>query len=435
MVLSPQELASRLAVSAHLASATVKMARAALGGSDASLIVPGLSPLEAHYAQTQGDRLEKLITTRVDFFIGKTVAALEVNATIPAMQAYSDIAAHTFIETVGGKAGLPARDIERLKVQNGSNALALLAALKTAYAAHRDGRVPERIALLSRRNDAQVTEQRSLAATWTAAGIESVVVHPDELEVTASDVCVGGKKFDLIYRHLFVRRLEEPQTRGAETVKALLETPISKRAVIVNAPASQVEAKATFALLSEATVDAALAQRASLSTVELSTIAAHVPWTRVFRGEALIASVGADPDRYVLKRSWDYGGRAVFVGKSRDDASYSERVVKAFGRAMPWPELCRAAAADTRGGGFVVQEFVESKPVDHWLCSDDGLSRKSLYVDFSAYASVGYDAPAWGGVCRGSVSPIVNIVGGGGVVPLLIEPVAAALADGLRRVK
>ena len=53
-----------------------------------------------------------------------------------------------------------------------------------------------------------------------------------------------------------------------------------------------------------------------------------------------------------------------------------------------------------------------------------GVSSVELYVDFSAYASVGIDAPLeWGGVCRGSLSQIVNIVGGGGVLPLLTEEV------------
>jgi hypothetical protein len=35
--------------------------------------------------------------------------------------------------------------------------------------------------------------------------------------------------------------------------------------------------------------------------------------------------------------------------------------------------------------------------------------------------------PIWGGVCRGSLSQIVNIVGGGGVLPLLTAEVAAKL--------
>ena len=50
-----------------------------------------------------------------------------------------------------------------------------------------------------------------------------------------------------------------------------------------------------------------------------------------------------------------------------------------------------------------------------------------------AYASVGLDmAPNWGGVCRGSPSHIVNIVGGGGVLPLITTEVARALITAAR---
>ncbi len=41
-----------------------------------------------------------------------------------------------------------------------------------------------------------------------------------------------------------------------------------------------------------------------------------------------------------------------------------------------------------------------------------------MFVDYSAFASVGLEPePAWGGVVRASASRIVNIQGGGGVLP------------------
>jgi hypothetical protein len=47
---------------------------------------------------------------------------------------------------------------------------------------------------------------------------------------------------------------------------------------------------------------------------------------------------------------------------------------------------------------------------------------------------VGIDEdPGWGGVCRASTSNIVNIVGGGGVAPLLLEDVAAEVIAALAR--
>ena len=88
----------------------------------------------------------------------------------------------------------------------------------------------------------------------------------------------------------------------------------------------------------------------------------------------------------------------------------------------------RQAAVDPTGGGFVVQEVVETRPEEHLLCESHGLTPLRMHVDYSAYASVGLARqPAWGGVCRGSTSEIVNIVGGGGVLPLLTSEVAQKL--------
>ena len=54
-----------------------------------------LSPLEAEAFATRWREAEELLHSRIDWFVDKSgqVRALEVNATIPAMQVYSDAAA------------------------------------------------------------------------------------------------------------------------------------------------------------------------------------------------------------------------------------------------------------------------------------------------------------------------------------------------------
>jgi len=95
--------------------------------------------------------------------------------------------------------------------------------------------------------------------------------------------------------------------------------------------------------------------------------------------------------------------------------------------------LCERAAEDPVGGGFIVQTMVEASLQSHVLCTQTSSTTQQLYVDFSAYASVGLGrAPDWGGVCRGSASRIVNIVGGGGVLPLVTTEVADALLAALQ---
>src|SRR5207249_12265989 len=104
------------------------------------------------------------------------------------------------------------------------------------------------------------------------------------------------------------------------------------------------------------------------------------------------------------------------------------RVKAAYGGPLPWKELCARCADDRAGGGFVVQEIVPTAPQKHLLCTEAENHEVELYVDYSQYASVGLSQWIdWGGVCRGSLSHIVNIVGGGGVLPLLSSEVAEEL--------
>lgn len=440
VVLASAELQHRAALTARLASATVRMARHALGLPEAERYFGALSPTERRIVERTWRQVARLAVTRVDYFVDRAPRALEVNATIPAMQGYSDIAAHTFLEVVGRHLGVPERALPALVAANGSNSLALYRALLLGYAAERGGRVPERIALLCRRHDAQITEQRHLAARFRDFGTEADVVHPDEVGGTDAFEA-NGKRYDLVYRHLFLRRLDETP---APWIEDFFSTVPGQKAVFLNPPASQVEMKAVFALLSEALHAPALAEAAGLLPEELAAVQESVPWTRPFRpgpavgpdGERvddLVARVAAEPARFVLKRSWDYGGKAVFLGRSVGTPAYEERVKEAYGEPLGWAALCARAAEDGRGGGLVVQEIVDTAPEPHLLCTDAGVRPLDLFVDFSCYASVGLGAqPAWGGVCRGSSSEIVNIVGGGGVLPLLTAEVAQKLLTAWR---
>ncbi|XHF28929.1 hypothetical protein NR792_12440 [Corallococcus exercitus] len=436
VILDAEEIKRRALLSAKLASATMKMARAMLGGPDAEVLLGALSPLERRLAQATWEASRKLVTTRVDYFVsGGRPWALEVNATIPAMQGYSDIAARTFIEVVARHVRYPEKALASLLTLNGNNALALYRALLDGYAAERDGKMPDTVALLCRKNDAQVTELRWLCERFREFGADADIVHPED--VSGDDAfTVNGKKYDLVYRHLFVRRLEQ---NPAPWVEDFLGVVPGKKAVFLNPPASQVEVKTTFALLSQAVTDAALAQTAGLTPEELEAVRAAVPWTRPFRHgpgvgpdgapvDDLVALVAQEPARFVLKRAWDYGGKAVFLGRSVGTVPYEERVKGAFGESKTWAELCERAATDPQGGGYVVQEVVDTQPEDHLLCGQNSVLPTSFFVDYSAYASVGLaKQPAWGGVCRGSMSEIVNIVGGGGVLPLITTEVASKL--------
>ena len=145
----------------------------------------------------------------------------------------------------------------------------------------------------------------------------------------------------------------------------------------------------------------------------------------------LVALVAAEPERFVIKRSWDYGGKSVFLGIAHDEAT-ALRAGEALGRpgqSVPWDALVRAAAVDPRDA-WVVQALVRPRPRRHLLAptATGGTAEwHEFFVDLSLYTNLGVRALPQGGATRASSSRIVNILGGGGLAPLVREEVLARL--------
>ena len=432
LVLPKTKLEEYRLLTHHLMSAGVKMAYALHNGAPLACIWKALSPLEKSLMHP---RAPLLATTRVDCFPceGK-LWALELNATIPAMQAYSDIAATQTIAAHGRRLNLDAQTIAQLQEENLSNVKALWEGLLAAYAHFRPNQQPQRLGILCRRNDAQLTELLYIQRAFCSFGLQTDLLHPEQLE-NKEGFWANGKGYDLVYRHLFVHRLEEKR-EGHLLLQHLLAQSTGPKAhtsktLVFNPPAAPVEMKATFALLSEAVDNPTWARLAQLSPEECEAIARLLPWTRLFENKALLKRVQEAPELYVLKKSWSYGGKAVFIGKTRFEEDFAQRCQQVFGETLSWETLCERAFESREAGGYVVQEVVENTPQLHTLCTPTENFSLPLYVDFSMYSSVGTrKLPAWSGVCRGSTSPVVNILGGGGVVPLLCAEVAQHLQLG-----
>ncbi|HET9483090.1 MAG TPA: hypothetical protein VFO79_03965, partial [Xanthomonadales bacterium] len=196
--------------------------------------------------------------------------------------------------------------------------------------------------------------------------------------------------------------------------------------LVLNRPAPHLEMKSTLALLSQAADDERLAAAIGLEADERAAVIAHVPWTRWLRADewhgadfdGALADVAANPHEYVLKRSWSYGGRDVFVGATLAAGDVAALAGHAYPDVTSWPALVARAAADARGGGFVVQRAVRTERSAQVLCTEGTAVRADVITDYAAYASLGATA-AWSGVARASVDPIVNIVRGGAVVPVI----------------
>lgn len=274
-------------------------------------------PLEAEALRSGWRQAEKLATVRVDFLVDKNGQhrALEVNATIPAMQGYSDAIAAAFLRSVGRELGYPTP--ERLVDENGRNTDDLLQSLM----AHRPA---NSVAIVARAGDAQRGELEHYVRRWTALGKKVLLVTPADVRIENGRGMVGDFAPDLFYRHIFARRLDAT----SDFARMCLE---ANRFGILNPIASHLEVKAMLGLLSAA-VDGPAAARMQLSDDEQDAIARTVPWTRLLQPGAttapdgspiadLAAWVRANGNELVLKRSWDYGGKGVFLWDRSGDQS------------------------------------------------------------------------------------------------------------------
>ncbi|HEX6839229.1 MAG TPA: hypothetical protein VF334_21780, partial [Polyangia bacterium] len=286
---------------------------------------------------------------------------------------------------------------------------------------------------------------------WEALGHRPFIATPEVVRIEDGRAVVDGVIPDVIYRHIFARRLDP-----ASDFARICLTP--EHFHLFNPISSHLEVKAMLGLLSAAAADDGDAARIGLDADERTAVAHAVPWTRVLQHGPTSGPDGAHIDELagwvrahgralVLKRSWDYGGKGVFLGSEllgpsgaaggaeRSDmmsgAAEEARLRALLGRAPPevvgWDALVDFALGDR--DAWVVQELVPALP-ERMLRVDAGAADpRELYVDLSAFTNLG-DAPRpSGGAVRASESRIVNILGGGGLSPLIREDVLQRLLD------
>lgn len=386
------------------------------------------TPLESEALGSGWRKAEQLATVRVDFLVDSAgrARALEVNSTIPAMQGYSDAIAAAFVEAMVEARGRPPAEAKALVDENGRNADDLLASL-LAHHERLGGRAgAQSIAIVARAGDAQYGELMHYVRRWTELGHRAFIATPDVVRLEGGRAVVDGVIPDLIYRHVFARRLD-PQSDFARICLA------PEHHHLFNPISSHLEVKAMLGLLSAAAVADEAAARVGLDDDERGATVRAVPWTRLLAhgpavgptGEAIDDFPGwvqANAARLVLKRSWDYGGKGVFLGSEvADGASTQARAQALLGRSggelVGWRELVDFALADR--DAWVVQELVNAAPERHLRVGPGGVETRELWVDLSAFTNVGTAPRPAGGAVRASESRIVNILGGGGLAPLL----------------
>jgi hypothetical protein len=393
----PREELVALGRAAHLlVSALVKVNRELLERSPdrARLLYHHLSPLEQEALRTRWREAEELLIGRVDWFVdpGGRPRALEVNATIPAMPVYSDAAARGWLE-----AWTPAL-AERLFARTHSNTAWLADGLLRA--ARRAGReLPLRVQLLHREGDPQLAELVVLARLLRERGCK------EARTCTPAEVALDGARDRAMYRHLFARYVEP----GTPLARAFLDP---DRHGIWNRVDGWLETKGLVAELS------LRAGSAALTSAERDAVQALLPWTRLL-DDVSDAELGTG-EGHILKRSHDYGGKSVVIGREAGPAGFRDAL---------------AAARREPPGSWVAQELVDAPALDRFFALHQPrepvrAARGPLHLDISTYASLIDGVPDGGSVCRGAPGRVVNIVGGGGVAPLFPEDVLQEALDG-----
>jgi hypothetical protein len=382
-------------------SGAVKLARALLAHGDARDRAALVEPFEGLEAEAMARLFDEaplpVLVARVDYLVpagGGPPRALELNATIPAMPAYADLAAHAWLRAAARERGLSPREERELLAACGSHMERLRLALVAFHRARGGWSELPSIAIVSRPGDAQIGELTRLEAHFRQLGHRVENLLPSDCQPEA---------WDLLYRHVWAHRVP-PDAPFARALRA------PGRYHLANPVNGLLEAKALFARLSECAEDGALARRAGLDEAERAA-AARLPWTRRLE-PALAGRVVAEREAFVIKRSWDYGGKSVHLGAETEPGA--------------WARIVEEAAGDRRGGGYVAQERVVAARRPATRVTPEGVERGELYRDLSTYCGLGPVRPG-GSVVRAAASPVVNILGGGGLAPVIPEEVAARL--------
>jgi hypothetical protein len=422
-----QARADALARDAHtLLGAVIAIAQYMLVADDpcARALLADASEFERQALQHNRAILEHIGTARVDFMfdVDGRCWALELNATIPAMQGYSDMAAQAWLGFLAGLLELDPSTSAQLRAGCPSNTSVLLDGVVDRYHARGGRAATPSIVIVCRRFDAQYTELQHLQRSWTAAGHRVVLAYADELEADLDGrPCLAGEPFDLVYRHVFAHKVEP----GSPFARMLVEP---RAAIVVNPVATTLEAKLLFACLSEVVHTPALAHTYGLRDDQLDVIARLIPWTRrLGRGPAtladgtrvddLLAWVHANPERCVLKRSWSHGGEDVVLG-GRTSLDWHTLVERSVGSPHAW---------------IVQDQLLMGSCANALAIPGDDLGPapwRPFFTDLCLFTHRGAARPSL--VSRIAGNRVVNLHQGGGLAPVLplelLEPLLTSPA-------
>jgi len=271
--------------------------------------------------------------------------------------------------------------------------------LETLIDAYRDfgGKKEYPVILITDWRDVKtIHEFYILKEYFESMGYETVIADPRDLELRGDVLYADGKIVDMVYRRVIIKEVLEKKGDVGDLLEA-----IKRKTVCVVNPfrAKIVSNKSTLAVLTDPKFDHLFTDE------ENRVIAEHVPWTRnlkpgkvVYEGTEwdICDLVEKKRENFVIKPCDGYGGKGVKLGWQFTDAE--------------WRTELEAASESN----YVIQDMVHI-PVEEFPVLKNGkYELQERYVNLNPFAIGG----KYGGcISRISMSPIINVSAGGGMVP------------------
>jgi hypothetical protein len=365
----------------------------------------GLTGLEMVVSKHEPEVFWGHATIRMDLFWHQdAIKVIEVNCTIPAMQAYSDNVFGAWTNA-GGEAESESNNVGEL-----------LNSLLSLYRGDGGMLSRPRIAILHRQGDSQLGELLWLKREWSRMGFETLLATPETLSRAGDLWLVGGIPCDLVYRHIFAWRLEK-----SAVANALMD---NRRFHIYNPASAHYESKGFLALLSHLASTDDMARDADLTEDEIRAIRHRVPWSRLLGrldNAVPFQSVESRLAGLVLKRSVGYGGHQVFMGDAWDSDETQARLRHMTSLVGHISFATFAAWAETRDTSlWIAQERMSGARRKTQVLTANGIETWNAWYDASLFLNTKGSPICHGGVSRVATTPVVNIGTGGGLAPFVI---------------
>jgi hypothetical protein len=354
----------------------------------------GLTELEARMARIDPGYARLCVTSRLDaYFTDIDFHFLEYNADTPA-----GVGDQMQLEKVLFGLSHVKELLHRYAYWQPEPHKRLLSALLDVYREWGGEEERPQIAIVDWKGVATESEFRILQQYFSSEGYETLITDPRELRYEDDRLKSGDFRIDILYKRVVIQEFLERCGQSHPLARAYADG----RVCLINSFRTKIaHKKAGFAILSDA-------QYAHLFTPEeLEVFRRCIPWTRrvapgmtTFEGAEhdLVALIGRERERLVLKPNDDYGGHGVFLGWEMG----LEEWQRAISLALERP--------------YVVQERAALRKVSIPTFSDR-VRIEEAFIDFNPFL---FNNEPEGALVRVSSSSLLNVTSGGGQTALLV---------------